>query len=638
MDPRSPTRPTALWKGKAKATEDSEDFNDLNPVITYRHAVAQNLGIRDPLRVVALCDSDAFYAACEMVRLGVDKETPLVVLQWEMLIAVNYPARKFGISRMDKLKDAKKRCPHLKVVHVATYKEGEKEPGYWDNVDTNTHKVSLDYYRRESSKIAGMFKDGLPGCEVEKASIDEAFIDFTKPAREILLQRYPHLAQVPPNGMDTPLPPPPPIVWDELGELIPIEHVVTDNENKEDSARNTKAPSTSEAPTTWHDVMLSIAAGLMEKAREEVRVKLGYTTSAGIARNKFLAKLSASYKKPNSQSILRNIAIPNYLRPLKFQKIRFLGGKLGGALAQEYDASTVGDLLAVGLEELQRKFGEESLWIYEVLRGVDRTEVKDKGSTLNKSMLASKNLPKPITKASEGHHWIRVLAAELALRLNDARDVSPNLWPKTIVLHARKGYESGRSKQAPFPFTREVTVDVIASAGDKLWKELVGNSLTMNVSSVQLAFTGIDVAEPGQRTIEGFLKTGYTNKRVRDGSNAEDVNEQHSGSAGAVTGDTGTQTIREGEDQSMTGIPSYNCPRCSRTFRLPESTPEIAIVQEETLAAIRMEHDDFHFAQDLARSSQPNKVLTVKTPEQKPRPTKKRRKDSEGIEKFFSRK
>jgi len=54
-------------------------------------------------------------------------------------------------------------------------------------------------------------------------------------------------------------------------------------------------------------------------------------------------------------------------------------------------------------------------------------------------MLASKNLPKPITNGAEGYHWIRVLAAELALRLNDARKISPNLWPKTIVLHARKG-------------------------------------------------------------------------------------------------------------------------------------------------------------------------------------------------------
>jgi len=65
------------------------------------------------------------------------------VLQWDMLLAVNYPARKYGISRMDKKKDALERCPHLKVVHVATYKEGEAQPGYWEEVDTKTHKVGI---------------------------------------------------------------------------------------------------------------------------------------------------------------------------------------------------------------------------------------------------------------------------------------------------------------------------------------------------------------------------------------------------------------------------------------------------------------------------------------------------------------
>jgi DNA polymerase eta len=133
------------WKGKAKATD--QDFEDLNPTITYRHLHAHNLGVRDPLRVIALCDSDAFYAACEMVRLGTDKDTPLVVLQWDAFIAINYPARKYGISRLKKydLKELKEKHPDLMIVHVATYKEGEKEPGYWDDVDTKTHKVSLLY-------------------------------------------------------------------------------------------------------------------------------------------------------------------------------------------------------------------------------------------------------------------------------------------------------------------------------------------------------------------------------------------------------------------------------------------------------------------------------------------------------------
>jgi DNA polymerase eta len=62
--------------------------------------------------------------------------------------------------------------------------------------------------------------------------------------------------------------------------------------------------------------------------------------------------------------------------------------------------------------------------------------VKEK-PTLTKSMMASKNLPRPITKSSEGPHWLRVLAAELALRLNELRDTDISVWPKTIVLHAR---------------------------------------------------------------------------------------------------------------------------------------------------------------------------------------------------------
>lgn len=178
MAPTSPIRPNP-WKEKAKATSTSTidpEFVDLEPVITYRHVLSNNLGVKDPLRVIALCDSDAFYAACEMVRLDVDKETPLVVLQWDALIAVNYPARKYGITRMIKLKEALKLCPELKVVHVATYKEGDSEPGYWENVDTKTHKVSLDYYRRESMKIAGVFKENLPASVEIGASFCPGFV------------------------------------------------------------------------------------------------------------------------------------------------------------------------------------------------------------------------------------------------------------------------------------------------------------------------------------------------------------------------------------------------------------------------------------------------------------------------------
>ncbi|KAG1866869.1 hypothetical protein F4604DRAFT_1777888 [Suillus subluteus] len=601
------------WKGKAKAT--NQDYDDLRPTITYRHLLSNNLGVRDPLRVVALCDSDAFYAACERARLELNPSVPIVVQQWESLIAVSYPAREFGISRMDKIKDAKKKCPNLIAVHVATYKEGEMEPGYWKDIDTRTHKVSLDLYRRESNKIITMFKEALPTGEVEKASIDEAFIDFTRPVREQLLERYSYLAQVPadaPNGIDSPLPPPPLIKWDDLGTVLLPEG--TDSAGEQSNIEV-------DGDATWHDVALSIAAELMRKIREDIHSKLGYTTSAGIARNKFLAKLCASYKKPNSQTILRNQAIPNYLHPLPFQKIRFLGGKLGDALAKEYDVSTVGDLLTVSLDEIQSKFGENALWVYEFLRGIDRTEVKEK-SALFKSMLASKNLPKPITQPSDGHQWIRILAAELALRLNDARESMPTLWPKTIVLHARKGYETSRSKQATFPFVRNVTVDVIATAADKLWKELTGDAKTVNITSVQLAFTGLEKAEMGQKSIEGFFTTRDVQQTSLKRSREEDEP--------LVSPENTKLALPE---FSYVEAVSFKCTRCRKTIVLREDQGtggpnEVA----QRLATLRSEHGDFHFAQDLANGNDGS------VPVPRGSSSKRKKVEPKGIAKFFIKK
>ena len=51
-----------------------------------------------------------------------------------------------------------------------------------------------------------------------------------------------------------------------------------------------------------------------------------------------------------------------------------------------------------------------------------------------------------------------------------------------------------------------MTVDFVAAAGNKLWKELIGTEVVMKVTSISLSFTGIEEAEIGQQTIEGFLK------------------------------------------------------------------------------------------------------------------------------------
>lgn len=147
-------------------------------------------------------------------------------------------------------------------------------------------------------KIHTMFKELLPTgevgkrkpsycnheklkCVIEKASVDEAFIDFSIPVRDLLLERYPYLAQPPsdaPRGLDTPVPPPPRISYVGLGNLIPVDPTTLDQEKEVTTELVEELEK--DGPVTWHDVGLAIAAELMAMMRREVHEKLGYLTSA----------------------------------------------------------------------------------------------------------------------------------------------------------------------------------------------------------------------------------------------------------------------------------------------------------------------------------------------------------------------
>ncbi|WVR07577.1 hypothetical protein IAU60_004619 [Kwoniella sp. DSM 27419] len=492
-------------------------------VPTYRHLLSpQAMTVFNPLRTIAHCDIDAAYAQFEQVRLGLPDDVPLICAQWQSIIAVNYPARKYGIKRFTTLDEARKMCPHLIVQHVATYRNGEAEAGYWGEVDPTTHKVSLDPYRRESLKILAIFKEMVPRGEIEKASIDEAFLDLSPMVIERLLQLHPYLSEVPddaPEGLDSPLPPAPPIQWTKAGNVFPVNGISDDKDGEgeedrdqleaEDEARSEDGNDERDVMRgrgdTWEDWALCVGAEIMRDVRDEVFRRLHYTCSAGIAHNKSMAKLCSAWKKPNNQTVLRGAAIPAFLRDRDFTDIRTLGGKLGNAIATEYGAKTVGDMLSVPLDELQNRFGEESIWVYNIIRGIDHSEVKERVST--KSMLASKNVRPNVKTPEQGFHWISVLAGELNVRLREAREVAPGLWPKTLVLSHRQGIEPSRSRQTPFPFTRNLSAEYIVRYARKLWDEATQpmKSGNMKLNNIALSFTGLERLEEGQRGIENFF-------------------------------------------------------------------------------------------------------------------------------------
>lgn len=100
--------------------------------------------------------------------------------------------------------------------HVATWREGDTKWAYRDDSAEHiaTDKVSLDPYRLESRKILQCIKDALPkdAQRVEKASVDEVFMDLSKQVHNRLLERFPNELSGPPP-------------YDDLSENLPMPGV-----------------------------------------------------------------------------------------------------------------------------------------------------------------------------------------------------------------------------------------------------------------------------------------------------------------------------------------------------------------------------------------------------------------------------
>ena len=449
-----------------------------------------------PLRVIAHVDLDAFYAQCEGIRLGIGENQPLAVQQWQGLIAINYPARDFGLSRHITITEAKKLCPDLIMQHVATWKEGDEKWAYHDNAFANiaTHKVSLDPYRMQSKKVLACIKDTLPAPplqKVEKASIDEVFLDLSAHIHSILLERYPELAGPAPYDDPTELlPPPPSTVLDWTTDaLVDLDTSETEDDDPD-----------------WDDVAMQIGSEIVRSVRAAIRERLKYTCSAGIARNKMIAKLGSAHKKPNQQTVVRNRAIQQFLGGSKFTKIRNLGGKLGDEVVAAFSTDQVKDLLGISIEQFKMKIGDDTgTWLYHVIRGEEASEVNSR--TQIKSMLSAKSFRPTINTREQAERWLRIFAADIYSRLVEEGILEHKRRPKTINLHHRQGAQM-RSRQAPLPSGRSIDEAVLFDIAKTLLAQIIVDGRAWPCSNLQLSVGGFEEGPTGNRGIGGFLVRG----------------------------------------------------------------------------------------------------------------------------------
>jgi DNA polymerase eta len=587
-----------------------------------------------------------------MVRLGTPRDAPLAVSQWDSLIAVNYAARPFGITRMLSATEAREKCPDIILQHVATFREGEG--GRWAYRDDNnikTDKVSLDPYRAESRKILKTMKDELErwctddsepelyaltrglSANLEKASIDEVFIDLSPLIYCVLLRRYPELRlslQGENKDAALPFPPTTALMWGPESCLTELgEH-----ESEEDDP-------------DWDDVVMLVGAEIVRAVRNAVWEKLHYTCSAGLSRNKMLAKLGSACNKPNLQTVVRNRAVQHFLGGYKFTQIRMLGGKLGDQITAFFGTEQVSDLLNVPLEQLRTKLDDSTAsWLYGIIRGDDRTEVNSR--TQIKSMLSAKSFRPSINSIEQAEKWLHIFAADIYGRLVEDGVLENRRRPRVITLHHRT--VQSRSRQIPIPAAHTIDESLLFDLAKNLLRQVVGDGQAWPCSNISLSVSSFEDGVAKNRAIEGFLLRGEQAKSLSHSSKPRDTESvqseqpsdkrrkiddsgikrfffQSSGAkdlgsnAEGFTTKTEDHTLKiEGfaasghetlepspEQDSGVATPEilndeidsaesvqFTCSRCSKPF------PEYE----------REEHDDWHFANDLATQDQQEAMPT----------------------------
>jgi DNA polymerase-4 len=119
---------------------------------------------------------------------------------------------------------------------------------------------------------------------------------------------------------------------------------------------------------------LPTATRVARAIRDQIRAELQLTASAGVAPNKYLAKIASDWRKPDGLFVILPEAVDRFLLPLPVGYFPGVG-KVTREKLEKLGVRTVGDLRRLDLAMLQEHFGSPGLRLYELARGHDDSEV-----------------------------------------------------------------------------------------------------------------------------------------------------------------------------------------------------------------------------------------------------------------------
>jgi DNA polymerase-4 len=125
---------------------------------------------------------------------------------------------------------------------------------------------------------------------------------------------------------------------------------------------------------TENKTNLPTATRVARAIREQIRDELHLTASAGVAPNKFLAKIASDWRKPDGLFVIQPEEIDSFLAPLPVSRLPGVG-KVTEKHLENIGIRTVADLRNLDTSILEASFGRHGLRLYELAHGIDNNPV-----------------------------------------------------------------------------------------------------------------------------------------------------------------------------------------------------------------------------------------------------------------------
>ena len=216
---------------------------------------------------------------------------------------------------------------------------------------------------------------------------------------------------------------------------------------------------------------------IARRIKQDVRSEIGLTGSAGVAPNKFVAKIASDLEKPDGLTVVPANGAAEFLAPLPLKRMWRVGPKARVKL-RAAGLQTIGDLARAETGTMEQLLGSWGPVARDLARGLDEWPVvvgrppKSLGTetTFERDLTTNASLLKPILRQS----------MEVADRL-----INKGLWAQVVTLKIKYGDHRIRTRQARLPRAIADTDAIFETASDLLTRfESLGTGVRLTGVSV----------------------------------------------------------------------------------------------------------------------------------------------------------